>query len=171
MSLLNTNKLISIKLYYQLINKDGYERIKVLKDEDAIVKITENENDKRQFESKALEEAKEGDDPKKFVLNPNKEVHILNTKWKEISWKEQNDILNQCKSTNQLTGLPDIDNLKFRDQRIKSCLKEWDLKDDAGQLIPCHPEIIEQLPFEVIFALVQKFDSLINLDDEEEKKS
>lgn len=189
MSLLTSNKLIDIKVYYKLIKKDGFEKVKVLEDKEAEEAIFENEKLKREFEAKQKDEEtennKEGEEssaenqakskpkPKneKFVLDPNKQIHILNTKWKEITWKEQNDILAECRSMNQFTGLQDIDHLKFRDQRIKMCLKEWDLKDDAGNNVPCHPEIIEQLPFDVVFALVNKFDKLINLDEEEEKKS
>lgn len=177
MSLLSSSKLIDIRLYYQLIKKDGHERIKVLKDDEAEKKIAKNEEDRKQFYSKIEEEIKNNlketnDDArnKKFILNPSDEVHILNTKWKEIAWKEQNQILAECRSVNQFSGLLEVDHLKFRDKKVKTCLKNWDLKDDMGNAIPCTPEIIDQLSFEVVFSLVNKFDSIINLDDEEEKK-
>lgn len=170
MSLLSANKLIDIKLFYQLIKKDGYEKVKILTEKQGKEKIFQNEEMKKEFE-KDQKDQKDQKDIEKFVLDPNDKVHILNTKWKEINWKEQNTVLENCRSTNQYSGLPEIDNLKFRDQRLKMCLKDWDLKDDNGNPVPCNPEVMEQLPFDVIYSLINNFDKIVNLDEEEEKKS
>lgn len=165
MSLLTSNNLIDIKLYYQIIKTRNGQKVKVLGDKEAELAMEENKLQEKQFKDK--EENKD----KEFELDSNKVVHVLNTKWKDVSWKEQNQSLKSCMIINNVTGNPEIDQIKFRDLKVKSCLKEWDLKDDNNAPIPCDPRVIDELPFDVIVGLVNKYDKLVVLGEEEEKKS
>ncbi len=109
MSLLTQQNFINVKLYYQLITSKSGQKVKVLEDKDAEELIQKNAENK-----KAFEENEENAD-KEFKLEPNKEVHVLNTKWKNVSWKDQNTSLKSCTMKNDITGELEIDQLKFRD--------------------------------------------------------
>ena len=165
MSLLTKNNLIDIKIYYQEIKNRGGSKIKVLSKKEADLIMDNNAIDKKNFEDK--EENKE----KTFELDPSREVHILNTKWAQASWREQNEALKDCLNKNDFTGEFEIDQLSFRDKKVKNCLKEWDIKDDSGQPVPVSPQTIDELPFDVIIALVSEYDKSTDLEEEDEKKS
>lgn len=148
MSLLNANQNIHIPLYYTEKKSDkGFVKIVVLDDDKAQEMIEDDET--------------KGD------------VQVLNTQWKTLTWKEQNDITKQSLKDSG-PGFADsgvnIDGFLYRDLRIKHCLKDWDLTDDDGQEIPCTPEKIDDLPSEVVFSLVSKYDDIVLLGEDEEKK-
>ena len=163
MSLLTQNELIDIKLYYQVKGNKGRKTIKVLSDKEAKNIMDVNEKAKKDFESK--EENKD----KEFELNPAEKVEILNTKWKEASWKEHNDSLKKCMKKDDYNNY-EVDQIQFRDLKVKQGLKEWDLKDSNGNPVPCTPDIIDQLPFDVMMSLLNKYDNIMLLGEEDEKK-
>jgi hypothetical protein len=145
MSILNYKaSLIEIKLYYKEIQKDGFTGVVVLKDD-----IAEN----------LLK-----DEEKK------KEVKVLNTKWKFLTWGDQNKITKQSERFTP-DGIQDIDWFRYRDLRIKSCLQDWDVTDDKGNKIPVSSEIIDMLPPEIIVSLLDKYDNITRIDEIKESKN
>ena len=149
MSLLNSDTTVEVNLYYELKKTpEGFNKIKVY----------EKDEGKKKFEEqKELEEDK-------------KTVEVLKTKWKVLNWKEQNQVTSNSTYFNQMEGVQDIDFFKYRDQRIKACLVSWDLKDAAGKQVPVHPNMIDQLPAEVVYGLVSEYDRIVNLTEEDEGK-
>ncbi len=147
MSLLSTSNIVKIKLYYEIKKlSSGAEKIIIFEDDEA-KKLMESEDE-------AIK----------------KRVQVLNTGWRSLTWKEQNDITKESMYYDHNQGMQDVDYFSYRDQRIKKCLKSWDLKDDQGRPQPCDAERIDQLPAEVVFALVNKYDSAVTLDEEERGK-
>lgn len=147
MSLLSVNNTVNVKLYYEIkeVSKD-VRKVHIFDDEEA---------------KKLLESSVEED---------KKRVEVLNTQWHSLSWGDSNMITKDCVYFDHNQGMQDIDYFKYRDLRIKKCLKSWDLKDDKGNPVPCVPEVIEKLPVEVVFALVNKYDEIVNLDNDEQGK-
>ncbi len=144
MSLINKNK-IHIPLYYKIVkNRKGLEVVIVL-DEDEAKKIL-------------------ADDKK------SKEVNILNTYWNSLSWGEFKKIQSASIEINQVTGLREVNLPKFNDYKVKTCLKEWDLKDDKGQLLPVNEKNIEDLPLSVIGKLLDLYQESSEGVEEEQKK-
>jgi len=167
MSLLDTKETIKFPLYYEeKKTKGGISRYFPLEDEEAKKRINEN----KKLEVAHNESQKDKDEKKPFVLPCEKKVHILNTEWKVLNWREQNDIQRDSMFKDFETNQSEIDFIKLRDQFLKKCLISWDLKDDKGNLIPYKPYLIDNMPFEIVYALVRKYDELTAIGEEDEKK-
>lgn len=96
------------------------------------------------------------------------EVKCFDSWWKILSWSEQQNITKQATFTNA-EGQQDFDFFKFRDLRVKTCLKKWSRVDESGKEVPVSPESIGDMPSDIIFAMLNKFDSITSLSEDEEK--
>lgn len=135
------NNFINIKLYYTCLEDEYGKRIVVLSD-------------------KKAEEMLEDENKKEKVL-------ILQTKWIQMLWKEQNNIMAQVsKITDPMSGQIQFDVYKFRDSKIKSCLKEWNLKDEQNNDLPVSSDLIDSLPADIIVALLEKYDLATEVTEE-----
>ena len=144
MSLINKDQLLHITYYYKEKKlKGGFVKRINLEDEKA--------------EAMLKDEATKGD------------VKVLNTYWKIISWDEQQEMTKKSTSMNPMDRQPDFDVYKFRDLRLKASLKKWDLVDDDGKPVECNEKTIGELPPNVILNLINKFDTMVNPTDDEEK--
>ena len=146
MSLLDDN-FISIPLYYMMKEgKYGSKQILILDDKKA---------------SEILEDPAQKDN-----------VQILNTKWKELSWKEQNDLLKSGEKTSAPGETPTFDWASMQMTRVKQILMWWDLKKNENdpEPLPVSDENINKMPANVMRALLDKYDNTINISDEELKK-
>lgn len=151
MSLLDLSKAtVNVSVYYQIKNTKSGKRVIVLPD-------------------KKAEEMLQDEDEKN-------NVEILNTTWKMLSWSESNKILDkstvvqpQYDSIAQESATRDLNVYLFRDLRIKTALKGWDLKDDSGKDVPYRPELVDILPPEIVMAMYFKYDEVSSLDEVEEK--
>jgi len=99
------------------------------------------------------------------------DIQILNTKWKEISWDDQNTILRSSVVKDQMTRQDELDNIMYNDTLLKQALTGWDLSDDNGQPVPCTPETIGQLPYTLLRNLMSKYERIVFLGEDDEKKS
>jgi hypothetical protein len=138
---------VNIPLYYlEKKLSNGFNKIIILDDTDALKKM-------------------EDEKLKKDVL-------VLNTEWKVLNWKEQNEITKSSTKHGSMGDGADtfFDYYLYRDSRLKRCLSGWDLKDDAGIPVMVTPQNIDLLPPEVVLALLNKFDTLISISPDEEKK-
>jgi len=137
-------QLVKIRLHYKEIEKEGYTKIIVLSDD----KVKEMLDDDEQKEK----------------------IKVLETFWKVLSWQDQNNIGKNSVIQNEDGTYGDVDQFRYRDLRIKTCLKKWDMKDDDGKEIPCDSVHINMLPAHIVNELVTKYDIEVLLDDEELKK-
>lgn len=187
MSLISQNKAsIEIKLYYKEIKlESGFTKIVVLEDDEGEELLNEQgKRDKKNQEIKKKIEASKKNPAKKIgeestenkievkedVLDEvNFRICLLTTQWKILSWKQQTDITRESAYFNRQEAFQDLDIWKFRDLRIKACMVSWDLKDDNNQPIPVKPDVIDQLPADVVLSLVSKYDTAVSLNDEESK--
>ena len=100
----------------------------------------------------------------------NPKLKELNTGWKILAWVEHNEINSECINydTNEkginVTG---IDFIKFRDMKLKMCLKTWDLKDDNGQAIPITKDKIDLLNPDVANELLNGFEKVTEVGADE----
>ena len=168
------NQLVHIPLYYMEKEVKGYTKIIVLTDEKAKEILKEQEEAKKKKTKKEVkdvetivENTKENIEEQEVETAP---VECLNTYWKSITWKEQNQItkMSQIPATAENT-LIDIDYFRLRDLRIKMCLKKWDLKDEDGKEVAVTPDNLDSLPADVVYALIAKYDSFVTLTEDEAK--
>lgn len=105
---------------------------------------------------------------------PDKMIHKLSTKWKRLSWKEQNTIFSSCfKSRPSADGkntVTEMDGIRYREMKLKTCLKDWDILDDAGQKIPVTEENIDNMIPEVANELLDSFEKLTEPTGDDLKK-
>ena len=173
MSLLNS-QLIDIKAFYVLKTmKSGYIKVQVLTESEIehlqkSNKTAEEEFNKKEQDKKTADESYE---IQKYVKPEKYDVKILNTKWKEISWDDQNSILRSSIRKDQMTNQDELDNISYNDTLLKQALVEWDLTDDNNQPIQCNPQTIGQLPYAILRNLMTKYEKIVFLGEDEEKKS
>ena len=89
-----------------------------------------------------------------------------------MTWKEQNQIYSRC-----LRQIPEaegktrteLDMIMYRDMKLKTCLKKWDLKGDNQQDIPITENIIDQLVPEVAQELLNNFEKVTEASEDDLK--
>lgn len=174
MSLLSNNPVVEVKLYYQEVKvRYGYNKVCVLEEDEAERIIKSNKEEKEEYENKleeynklSQEEKKGTEEPKEPVIN---KVNIVRTLWKTLTWADQNQITENASFYNEQEGMQDLNIWKYRDLRLKTCLVKWDLKDDEGNEIPLTPENVNSLPSDVVIYLLNRYDEIISLGEDERK--
>lgn len=110
----------------------------------------------------------------KKMLEDEKTKHLvieLKTVWKDLSWKENNQVYRESVYYNEEKGYDEIDQFTYREVQISRCLKWWDLKDKNGNIIPVNQQNIEKQKSGFMAKIVKRFDEMTSLEDEEIKKS
>lgn len=104
--------------------------------------------------------------------DPTKIISVLRTWWSRMTWKEQNQIYSRC--LRQVPGTEgktrtELDMISYRDMKLKTCLKKWDLKDDAKQEISVTENIIDNLVPEVAQELLNNFEMVTEASEDDLK--
>lgn len=109
--------------------------------------------------------------PVKPTLDPNKLIKVLNTWWSRMTWREQNYIYSQCirQISSEGGARTELDMISYRDLKLKTCLKKWDLKDEKGNDIPLTEAIIDNLVPEVAMELLNNFELVTEASEEDLK--
>lgn len=87
----------------------------------------------------------------------------LDTSWKPLSWSDYNNIYSSClkyKTDDKGMGISDLDFIKFRDMKLKTCLKHWSLKDEMGRAIVVTSTMIDKLYPEIAAELLTGFEKI-----------
>lgn len=137
------DNLIHVPLYYKIKKKGSVRQFKILTDDEGRDLLAKNDPD----------------------------VEVLNTKWKPQTWQMNTFLIKNSQSYDQVSGAKEFDGLKYRENIFTNCLVEWDMVDEKGQVIPINPKVIGQLPQSIAQALVRKYDDLLVIDEEEQKKT
>lgn len=139
-----TEDYIAIPIYYSIITgKYNSKKIKIYKDEEAKVLLDDQEK--------------------------KKDIKILNTTWLQFNWDELQKIRLLCNNVDQQTGRQEFNYIKFRDILIQTCLKDWDYIEH-GNKIPINPNIIKSIRPEIVNDMLNKFEAVTSLSEDEEKK-
>lgn len=89
-------------------------------------------------------------------------IRKLVTHWTKPTWKDQNTIISRSlKTTTSADGrtINELDGVKYRDLKLKLCLKKWSLVDeDSGEPVPVNHEIIDRLDPVVAQELLSSFE-------------
>ena len=132
---------IRIPIYYKYkYGKYGFKKVIPLKDEEAEPLLKDEEK--------------------------KKEVNIINTVWKTLDWKEQNSFFTQCSETNPMNGEKIVNFQKYRDLKIKMCLKDWDYSEN-NQKVNVVPEVIDTMNPDIVYEMFRKYEDATNLPTEE----
>ena len=142
MSLLDIGNFVEIKLYYMFKEVKATKKLFILEDIQA-EKLLKNEE-------------------------KSKNVGILNTKWKPLNWKEQNEVMELSSKSDPTTGESQFKFVVYRDAVVKRCLKEWDIKEN-GVIVPVTPEKIDSLPANIVTTLFQRFEEINDYTEEQLK--
>lgn len=107
--------------------------------------------------------------PPKPPQDPKKIISVLKTWWSRMTWKEQNQIYSRCLRQVGAEGKTrtEMDMISYRDLKLKTCLKKWDLKDDNGQEMPITDTIVDQLVPEVANELLSNFELVTEASEEQ----
>lgn len=105
--------------------------------------------------------------------NPDKPIQKLVATFKRLTWKEHNSIVSRAI---QYTMGPDnklftrMDPVVYRELKLKTCLKKWDIKDDEGNLVEVTNDAIDSLSPDVAQALLDAFEKSTEASEEDLKK-
>ena len=101
----------------------------------------------------------------KHKKDPN--LKEINTGWKILSWAEHNEIYSKClfhsTKENEMTTT-NLDYVKFRDMKMKFCLKSWDLKDDNDVDMPLNASMIDNLHHQVATEILEGFERVTEIE-------
>lgn len=145
MSLIKKNqKPIEIKLRYKEVPTSDPDNPKIM--------IISDEN---------YEKIKGTDEEKNVIINT--------TKWKKLTWEDQNKINEEALFFNEERNSYDVNVFKLRDARLKKSLIGWDLVDENNQPIPLNPFNINLLPDQIVNYLLEKYEGMTSLSELEKK--
>jgi len=99
----------------------------------------------------------------KQVRDPKKMISKLVTHWTKPNWKDQNTIISRSlKTTTTANGntMNELDGVKYRDLKLKMCLKKWSLVDEQGNAIEVTADIIDMLDPVVAQELLTNFEKV-----------
>ena len=85
----------------------------------------------------------------------------LTTIWKRLTWGEQNSLYAQCMENGELNLV------KFRDLKLKSCLKNWDMIDTENKTVAVTKEAIDELDAVIANDILSKFELLCEPTEDE----
>lgn len=91
----------------------------------------------------------------------NKAIKIIHTEWKKLSWKDQNFIFSRALKTstdNAGKTHTELDSILYRDLKLKSCLKKWNVRNENDEPITVSTETIDMLVPEVAQEMLNAFE-------------
>jgi hypothetical protein len=99
-------------------------------------------------------------------------IEKVSTVWRRPQWKDSNVMFS--KSLKQITQqdgkvAAHIDPIHYRDLKLKTCLKKWDIKVPDGKDLPLSADSIDSLPPEVAEELIDTFEKLTEPSEEDVK--
>jgi len=105
-------------------------------------------------------------------FDANKIINRVETSWKRITWSDQNTLLSV--SMKNIPGsdgrmVAELDGIKYRDKKLKTCLKRWDIKDENGQIVQVNDNVIDMLAPEVAQELLASFERITEPTEEDSK--
>ncbi|GAF98153.1 unnamed protein product [marine sediment metagenome] len=112
------------------------------------------------------------EDEKSDDTDPQKIIYKLITAWKRLKWSDQNSIFSSCfrflgEGENRNM---EIDPIRYRDLKLKSCLKRWNIVDEDDQPVPITPENIDKLSADVAQELLNGFEKVTEIGSDDSKK-
>jgi len=102
--------------------------------------------------------------------NDGKVIREIHSSWRRMTWAETNQVWSQClKQIAGKDGAPkvDFDGIKYRELKLKKCLKGWNVRDDSGNPIPLTPESIDNLIPEAARELLDNFEKVTETTEKE----
>ena len=96
-------------------------------------------------------------------VKPKKVISKIVTHWRTVSWKDNNTILSRSiRQSIRQDGTPqqEIDAISYRDLKLKTCLKRWNLTDDKGQPIEVTDKIIDSMDPTFANELLASFEKI-----------
>ena len=108
---------------------------------------------------------------KKMLADPEQapKVNLINTYWKIVSWQDNNSIHKASERKEEKAVPGSLDWIRWRDLRLKTFLKKWDAKDEEGKDIPLDNETINSLDNDIAEALLDKYERVTEITEEEIK--
>lgn len=177
--LLDPNKqFVNIQLYYvEEVKKHGNSVFHFIRSAQELeewkkIKGYKTQEEFDQEKSLAGSQEKSPGMPVKASPDPNKVIQSIVTGWRRMTWKDQNVIFSRCLKT--IPGADgnmhtELDTIQYRDLKLKTCLKKWDLKDEQGKEVPVTEDVIDILTPEVAQELINNFEQITEPTSDELK--
>jgi hypothetical protein len=93
----------------------------------------------------------------------NRIIHVLYLVFRRMSWKDQNAIYSKC--LRQITNpagvsTTELDGIMYRDLKLKTILKRWNIMNDMKEDVKVSPETIDMLVPEVASEILNTFEKI-----------
>ncbi len=172
-----SKSFISIQIWYveEKDEKHGFNRFHFLDSREDLEHwkgkgyLTQEEFDKTSSDSQP---SSQPGMPEKSSPDSEKIIKVIKTWWTRMTWKQTNEINAKCLTQNtQADGdvKINIDAIKYRDIKLKCCLKKWDLMDENNREIPVTDVVIDQLVPEMAQSLISSFERVTEPTEEQLK--
>lgn len=173
-----SKNLINLKFYFiEEIKKHG----------NSVFTFMKNQNDFNEWKEKGFKTKEEintlkkaqppqidapGAPVQKQTYDSNKIIHEINCVFKRLTWKEQNILFSKSLRNNITVDnktVTDFDGIKYRELKLKNCLKRWDLIDEQGQPIVLDDSNIDNLDPVVAQEFLEGFENVSEATNDEKK--
>lgn len=98
--------------------------------------------------------------------NLDRKINCLTTYWKPLTWNEYNKIASQSQVSkiipdNRISS--SVDMFKFKQLKLKHCLKKWNLRDENNEEVPVTPDNIDNLPADIANEILDHFEDVAEI--------
>lgn len=93
----------------------------------------------------------------------------LNTTWSRLTWKDQNLLISRSLIKVDDKGTKELDGIRYRDLKLRMCLKKWNLRNDNGSEIEVNDANIDNLPFNFGIQLIDGFELVTEVSTQDLK--
>jgi len=154
-----SKQFVSITLYY--VEEQSKHGVPVIKFITSKEQMDEWKEKGYRVESDADLKSEKKQIPGMPVEDNGRIIYSIRTKWKRMSWKDQNVIFSRCLKTIPMPeggARTELDTITYRDMKLKLCLKEWNLKDSSGRDAPVTNDAIDSLEPDIATELINTFE-------------
>ena len=101
-------------------------------------------------------------------FDPKMVIDAIKTDWRRLTWSEHNNLYSKCMV--QQVGHDgkvrvNLDWIKYKDMKLKTCLKRWDIKGDDGKEIALSEASIDLMVPEIAQALLDQFEQITEFSE------
>ena len=98
-----------------------------------------------------------------------KVIWLLKTTWSRLAWKDQNLLISRSLIKVDDKGTKELDGIRYRDLKLRMCLKKWNLKNENGSDIEVNDINIDNLPFNFGIQLIDGYENVTEVNNQDLK--
>jgi len=156
----------------QLINIESYFIEKTRTHGNSVFHFIKSKDELEYWQNRGYVFEKDAPKDEEGKITTDQIIKTIQTSWKPMSWRDQNTVFSKSiRQVHKPNGSysAEIDTIAFRDWKLKTCLKKWDVKAPDGSVLEVSEGLIDNLDPTVAQELLSAFEKVTEPSEEDLK--